>query len=48
MSGMHSHEITDKLGSVLESLFLEFEEEYGQVVIADLDPRFIHLFLIER
>jgi hypothetical protein len=48
LSGMHSHEITDKLGSVLESLFLEFEEEYGQVDTADLDPRFIHLFLIER
>ena len=48
LSGMHSHEITDKLGPVLESLFLEFEEEYGQVDTADLDPRFIHLFLIER
>ena len=48
LSGMHSHEITDTLGPVLESLFLEIEEEYGQVDTADLDPRFIHLFLIER
>ncbi|MGD8969765.1 MAG: DUF6178 family protein [Desulfobacterales bacterium] len=48
LTGMRSHEITDKLGSVLESLFLEIEEEYGQVDTADLDPRFIHLFLIER
>lgn len=48
LSGMRSHEITDKLGSVLENLFLEIEEEYGQVDTADLDPRFIRLFLIER
>jgi len=48
LTGMRSHEITDKLGPVLESLFLEIEEEYGQVNTADLDPRFIHLFLIER
>ena len=48
LTGMRSHEITDKLGPVLENLFLEIEEEYGQVDTADLDPRFIHLFLIER
>ncbi len=48
LTGMRSHEITDGLGPVLENLFLEIEEEYGQVDTADLDPRFIHLFLIER
>lgn len=48
LTGMHSDEITDRLGPVLENLFLEIEEEYGQVDTADLDPRFIHLFLIER
>jgi hypothetical protein len=48
LTGMRSNEITDRLGSVLENLFLEIEEEYGQVDTADLDPRFIHLFLIER
>jgi hypothetical protein len=48
LSGMRSHEITDKLGPVLEGLFLEIEEEYGQVETADLDPRFIDLFLIDR
>ena len=48
LTGMRSHEITDKLGPVLESLFLEIEEECGQVDTTDLDPRFIHLFLIER
>ncbi|MGA9233214.1 MAG: DUF6178 family protein [Desulfobacterales bacterium] len=48
LSGMRSNEITDRLGPVLENLFLEIEEEYGQVDTADLDPRFIHLFLIER
>ena len=48
LTGMRSHEITDKLGPVLENLFLEIEEEYGEVDTTDLDPRFIHLFLIER
>ncbi|MFY9707527.1 MAG: DUF6178 family protein [Desulfobacterales bacterium] len=48
LTGMRSNEITDRLGPVLENLFLEIEEEYGQVDTADLDPRFIHLFLIER
>ncbi|MFZ1956093.1 MAG: DUF6178 family protein [Desulfobacterales bacterium] len=48
LTGKRSNEITDRLGPVLENLFLEIEEEYGQVDTADLDPRFIHLFLIER
>ena len=48
LTGMRSNEITDSLGPVLENLFLEIEEEYGQVDTADLDPRFIHLFLIEQ
>jgi Family of unknown function (DUF6178) len=48
LTGMRFHEITDRLGPVLENLFLEIEEEYGQVDTADLDPRFIHLFLIEH
>ena len=46
-SGLHDHEVTDKLGPVLESLFSEIEEEYGQVDSTDLDPRLIHLFLVE-
>jgi len=48
LSGMHPNEVTDTLGSVLEKLFMEIEEEYGQVDTVDLDPRFIQLFLIEH
>jgi hypothetical protein len=47
-SGLRDHEITARLGPVLEGLFSEIEEEYGRVDAADLDPRFIHLFLIEH
>ncbi|MBU0987132.1 MAG: hypothetical protein KKH68_07750, partial [Proteobacteria bacterium] len=40
------NEISAKLGPMLESLFAEIESEYGQVAVKDLDPRYIHLFLI--
>jgi hypothetical protein len=42
---MH-HEISQKLGPSLENLFDEIEDEYGKVSRDDLDPRYIHLFLI--
>ena len=41
-------EITEKLGHVFESLFMEIESEYGAVATEDLDPRFIHLFLLKK
>lgn len=47
-SGLSDVEITDKLGNVLESLFLEVEDEYGRVDATELDPKYIHLFLLER
>jgi hypothetical protein len=46
-SGLQEREIAHKLGAVVELLFSEIEEEYAWVDSSDLDPRFIHLFLIE-
>ncbi len=41
-------EISKALGEVFEKLFSEIEIEYGQVSSQDLDPRYIHLFLVEK
>lgn len=46
-SGLRDYEISQSLGQVLEALFLELEDEYGQVAAEDLDPRFVYLFLLE-
>jgi hypothetical protein len=45
-TGLMHHTITQKLGQALENLFDEIESEYGKVSRDDLDPRYIHLFLI--
>jgi hypothetical protein len=34
------------LGQTFEDLFNEIESEYGRVAAADIDPRFVHLFLL--
>lgn len=41
-------EISKALREVFEKLFAEIEIEYGQVSSQDLDPRYIHLFLVEK
>jgi hypothetical protein len=46
-STLKDYEIADKLGHVFEDLFTEIENEYGAVATGDLDPRYIHLFLLE-
>jgi hypothetical protein len=46
-TGLTNDEISRKLGHTLENLFGEIESEYGKVSSKDLDPRNIHLFLIE-
>ena len=46
-TGLTNHEISRKLGHTLENLFGEIESEYGKVSSKDLDPKNIHLFLIE-
>ena len=45
---LKDYEISEKLGHVFENLFTEIESEYGAVSTEDLDPRYIHLFLIEK
>jgi hypothetical protein len=45
-TGLTHYEITQKLGQTLENLFNEIESEVGEVSGEDLDPRYIHLFLI--
>jgi hypothetical protein len=45
-TGLKDVEISDRLGQTFEDLFNELENEYGQVTSTDIDPRFVHLFLI--
>ena len=45
-TGLEDYELTDRLGRTFEDLFNEIESEYGQVSAADIDPRFVQLFLI--
>ena len=44
-TGIGSDEISIRLGGSFEKLFNEIETEYGYVSEADLNPRYIHLFL---
>ena len=41
-----NYEISQKLGQSFNDLFDEIENEYGTVPRNDLDPRYIHLFLV--
>lgn len=45
-TGLVHYEISQRLGQSFENLFKEIESEYGNVSRNDLDPRYIHLFLI--
>ncbi len=47
-TGLNSDEITEKSGRTLENLFKEVESEYRDVSPAYLDPKHIHLFLLEK
>ncbi len=47
-TGTNDFELSKSLGEVFEKLFSEIEIEYGQVSLKDLDPRYIHLFLVEK
>ncbi len=39
-------DIADRFQGILEALFKEIEEEYGNVAGKNLDPRFVYLFLL--
>jgi hypothetical protein len=41
-------EISRRLGQTFEDLFNEIELEYGRVAVDEIDPRFVHLFLLEQ
>ena len=45
-SGADVYQISQKLGNELEDLFSEIEIDYGYVGPGDLDPRFVHCFLM--
>ncbi|UCF95040.1 MAG: hypothetical protein JSW39_13105 [Desulfobacterales bacterium] len=45
-TGLKDYEISEQIGPAFEDLFDEIEAEYGRVAVQDLDPRYIHLFLI--
>ncbi|MDF1590919.1 MAG: DUF6178 family protein [Desulfobacterales bacterium] len=45
-TGFSTDEIAFRLGDTFEKLFNEIESEYGSVSEADLDPKYIHLFLL--
>jgi len=47
-TGLKDYEITDRLGQTFENLFNEIESEYGRVAANEIDPRFVHLFLLKR
>jgi hypothetical protein len=45
---LQDFEISEKLGRIFEDLFAEIEAEYGRVAAADLDARFVPLFLLKH
>ncbi|MGM0453127.1 MAG: DUF6178 family protein [Thermodesulfobacteriota bacterium] len=46
-TGFTEAEISDSLAEGLERLFAVIEDEYGAVAARDLDPRFVHLFILK-
>ena len=47
-TGLTCLEVTDRYGSIFEELFNEIENEYGEVSAKNLDPRYVHLFLLQK
>ncbi len=47
-TGLINSDISRKMGYALENLFNQLEKECGEVIKEDLDPRYIHLFLISE
>jgi len=46
MTGISTYNIAQSAGTVLTGLFAEIEETFGWVAPADLDPRYVELFLV--
>ena len=47
-TSLKENEISRRLGQTFEDLFDEIELEYSRVAADEIDPRFVHLFLLER
>ena len=47
-TGLKDFEITERLGRTFENLFEEIESELGKVVVEDLEPRYVQLFLLNN
>ncbi len=47
-SGVTATELSDQLGDTFEALFNELERELASVTTANLDPRYVHLFLLKN
>ncbi len=47
-TGLKDYEIIERFGQTFESLFEELESEYQQVAVEELDPRYVHLFLLVK
>ncbi len=45
-TGMDVYDISQAVGQTLERLFGELESEYGAISLKDLEPKYIHLFLL--
>jgi hypothetical protein len=48
ITGLKQDNISADMAARLEVLFDEVQDEYSQISSEDLDPRFIHLFLLEK
>ncbi len=48
MAGLDQEQISADMAGRLEALFDEVQDECGRISAEDLDPRFIHLFLLEK
>jgi hypothetical protein len=46
-TGLEDVEISAGVGQTFEDLFIEIESEFGRVDAANLDPRYVQLFLLE-
>jgi hypothetical protein len=46
-TGLRDFEISERLGKTFENLFADIENELGRLAAKDLDPRYIHIFLLE-
>jgi hypothetical protein len=45
-TGLAADALQDQVGTTMDSLFNEIENEYGSVSIQDLDPRYVRHFLV--